>query len=142
MRHTEFALRRPVTVIMIFVALSAIGILSSQLLPLEKFPDIEFPGLFVLIPYRAATPEEIEQQITRPIEESLATLSGVEQMQSTSTEDQAQIFVQFGWDEDASRMGIEARARIDAVRDNIPEDVERILVFTGSLGDQPILLHP
>jgi len=140
MRHTEFALRRPVTVIMVFVALAAIGGLSSQLLPLEKFPDIEFPGLFVQIPYRSATPEEIERQITRPIEESLATLSGVERMQSTSTEDQSQIFVQFGWDEDASRMGIEARARIDAVRDNIPDDVERILVFTGSLGDQPILV--
>ncbi|MCZ6825999.1 MAG: efflux RND transporter permease subunit, partial [Gammaproteobacteria bacterium] len=140
MRHTDFALRRPVTVIMVFVALAAIGILSSQLLPLEKFPDIEFPGLFVQIPYRSTTPEEVEQQITRPIEEALATLSGVEQMQSTSIEDQAQIFVQFGWDEDASRMGIEARARIDAARDNIPSDVERILIFTGSLGDQPILV--
>lgn len=120
--------------------MAAVGIISSQLLPLEKFPDIEFPGLFVQIPYRSASPEEVEQQITRPIEETLATISGVERIQSTSIEDQSQIFVQFGWDEDASAKGIEARARIDAVRDNLPDDVERIQVFTGSLGDQPILV--
>ncbi len=139
MKHTEIAMRRPVTTIVIFVALSLIGLLASRLLPLEKFPDIEFPGIFIQIPYAGSTPEEVERLITRPVEEALATLSGVERMFSSSDENQAQIFLQFGWDQSMGIKGIEARAKVDGIRHLLPQDVRRILVFTGSLGDQPVL---
>lgn len=139
MKHTEVALRRPVTTVVVFVALSLIGLLASRLLPLEKFPDIEFPGIFIQIPYDGSSPEEVERLITRPIEEALATLSGVERMFSSSSEDQAEIFLQFGWDQSMGAKGIEARAKVDSVRHLLPDDVRRILVFTGSLGDQPVL---
>lgn len=139
MKHTEFALRRPVTTIVTFVALALIGIIATRLLPLEKFPDIEFPGIFIQIPYAGSTPEEVERLITRPVEEALATLSGVEQMFSTSNEDQAQIFLQFGWGSSMGAKGIEARAKVDSIRHLLPDDVRRIFIFTGSLGDQPVL---
>ncbi|MBT8084194.1 MAG: efflux RND transporter permease subunit [Woeseia sp.] len=139
MKHTELALRRPITTVMIFVALALTGMLASRLLPLEKFPDIAFPGIFVQIPYESSTPEEIERLITRPVEEALATLSGVERMQSSSTEERAQIFLRFGWDVPMGAKGIEARAKVDGVRHLLPADVRRILIFTGSLGDQPVL---
>ena len=132
-------MRRPVTTVVIFVALSLIGLLASRLLPLEKFPDIEFPGIFIQIPYDGSTPEEVERLITRPVEEALATLSGVERMFSSSSENQAQIFLQFGWDSSMGTKGIEARAKVDGIRHLLPNDVRRILVFTGSLGDQPVL---
>jgi len=138
-KHTEVALRRPVTTIVVFVALSLVGLLASRLLPLEKFPDIEFPGIFVQIPYDGSTPEEVERLITRPMEEALATLSGVERMYSSSDENQAQIFLQFGWDQSMGAKGIEARAKVDSIRHLLPNDVRRVLVFTGSLGDQPVL---
>ncbi|HUG99848.1 MAG TPA: efflux RND transporter permease subunit [Gammaproteobacteria bacterium] len=136
---TRTAIKRPVTTVMVFVALGLIGLVAAKLLPLEKFPDIQFPGIFVNIPYEGSTPEEVERLITRPLEEALATLSGIERMQSTSRQDGAQIFLQFGWDEDAAAKGIEARAKVDAMRHQLPDDVRRVLVFTGSLGDQPIL---
>jgi HAE1 family hydrophobic/amphiphilic exporter-1 len=139
MKHTEVAIRRPVTTVVVFVALSLVGLLASQLLPLEKFPDIEFPGITVQVPYENSTPEEVERLITRPVEEALATLSGVESMSSTSGENQADIFLQFGWGESMGAKGIEARAKIDSIRHLLPDDVQRVLVFTGSLGDQPIL---
>ncbi len=139
MKHTEVALRRPVTTIVIFVALSLIGLLASRLLPLEKFPDIEFPGIFILVPYEGSSPEEVETLITRPLEEALATLSGVETMFSSSSEDQAQVFLQFGWDQSMGAKGIEARAKVDSIKHLLPQDVRRVLVFTGSLGDQPVL---
>lgn len=132
-------MRRPVTTIVIFVALSLIGLLASRLLPLEKFPDIEFPGIFIQIPYAGSTPEEVERLITRPVEEALATLSGVERMFSSSDANQAQIFLQFGWDQSMGIKGIEARAKVDGIRHLLPQDVRRILIFTGSLGDQPVL---
>jgi len=139
MKHTEVALRRPIATTVIFVALALVGLIASRLLPLEKFPDIEFPGIFIQIPYEGSTPEEIERLITRPIEEALATLSGVERMYSSSRENQAEIFLQFGWDESMGAKGIEARAKVDSIRQNLPDDVRRVFIFTGSLGDQPVL---
>jgi HAE1 family hydrophobic/amphiphilic exporter-1 len=139
MKHTEFALQRPVTTVVTFVALALVGLIASRLLPLEKFPDIEFPGIFIQVPYPGSTPEDVERLITRPIEEALATLSGVEQMFSTSDEGQAQIFLQFGWDQSMGAKGIEARAKVDSIRHLLPDDVRRIFIFTGSLGDQPVL---
>jgi len=139
MKHTEVALHRPVTTVVVFVALALVGLIASRLLPLEKFPDIEFPGIFVQIPYEGSTPEEVERLITRPVEEALATLSGVEQMFSSSNEGQSQIFLQFGWDQSMGAKGIEARAKVDGIRHLLPEDVRRVFVFTGSLGDQPVL---
>jgi len=139
MKHTEIALRRPVTTIVVFVALALIGLIASRMLPLEKFPDIEFPGIFIQIPYAGSTPEEVERLITRPVEEALATLSGVERMYSTSSENMSQVFLQFDWDQSMGSKGIEARAKVDGIRHELPEDIRRILIFTGSLGDVPVL---
>jgi HAE1 family hydrophobic/amphiphilic exporter-1 len=137
--HTEIALRRPVTTVVIFVALALVGLIAARLLPLEKFPDIEFPGIFVQIPYEGSSPEEIERLITRPVEEALATLSGVERMFSTTTENDAQIFLQFDWEQNMGAKGIEARSKVDGIRHQLPDDIRRVFVFTGSLGDQPVL---
>ncbi|MCH8302977.1 MAG: efflux RND transporter permease subunit, partial [Proteobacteria bacterium] len=136
---TEIALRRPVTTIVIFVALALVGLIASRLLPLEKFPDIEFPGIFIQIPYAGSTPEEVERLITRPVEEALATLSGVERMYSSSSENMSEIFLQFDWDQSMGSKGIEARAKVDGIRHELPADIRRIFIFTGSLGDQPVL---
>jgi len=138
-KHTEIALNRPVTTVVVFVALAMVGLIASRLLPLEKFPDIEFPGIFIQVPYAGSTPEEIERLITRPIEEALATLSGVEHMYSRSSSEQAEIFLEFDWDQNMGAKGIEARSKVDGIRDQLPADVRRVLVFTGSLGDQPVL---
>jgi hydrophobic/amphiphilic exporter-1 (mainly G- bacteria), HAE1 family len=135
----EIAVRRPVTTLVVFVALALVGLIASRLLPLEKFPDIEFPGIFIQVPYEGSTPEEVERLITRPIEEALATLSGVERMVSTSSESQAEVFLEFGWDQSMGAKGIEARAKVDGIRHLLPEDVRRVFIFTGSLGDQPVM---
>ena len=139
MKHTEVALHRPVTTVVVFVALALVGFIASRLLPLEQFPDIEFPGIFVQIPYPGSTPEEVERLITRPVEEALATLSGVEAMFSSSSEGQSQIFLRFDWDQSMGAKGIEARAKVDSIRHQLPDDIRRVFVFTGSLADEPVL---
>lgn len=139
MRHTEFSLRRPVTVTMIFAALAGIGLISSRLLPLEQFPDIEWPGFFINIPYEGSTPEEVERLITRPAEAALSTLSGVKRMNSTSRADGAQIWMEYGFNSNAATEAVEARVKLDAIRDELPPDLKRIMVYSGSLNDQPIM---
>ena len=136
---TELAIRRPITVLMIFVCLGTIGLISVRLLPLEFFPSIEFPGVFIQIPYQNSSPEEVERHITRPVEEALATLGGVERMRSESREDGAWVFLFFGWGEDITVKGVEARDKIDAIRHLLPEDVERVLIRKFATDDQPVL---
>ena len=87
MLHTRFALRRPVTTLMTFIAIALIGVIATWLLPLELFPDIRFPGIQITIPYAGSTPEEVEQLITRPAEEAIATLSGIKEIRSTLVRD-------------------------------------------------------
>jgi len=139
MKLTEISLKRPVTVFMFFACMTLIGIMGARQLPLEFLPDIEFPGLQVVVPYRNSTPEEVERRITRPVEEALATLSGIEEMESTSRDDGAQIEIRFKVGEDMAVKGVEARDKLDAIRASLPADVERVNVFKFAATDIPML---
>ncbi|MEM9172356.1 MAG: efflux RND transporter permease subunit [Pseudomonadota bacterium] len=139
MKHTELSLRRPVTISMIFAALAVIGLISSQLLPLEELPDLELPGFFIQIPYEGSTPSQTEKQITRPVEEALATMSGIKLMYSSSRENEASVWMGTQPGANAKTLAVEARVKLDAIRDQLPPDVERIQVFSGSLNDMPIM---
>ena len=106
---TSFALRKPVTVCMCFLSMLIFGIAAGRLLPLEKFPGIDIPQMVVQVPYRDATPAEIERMITRPVEEAIATMSGIKQLRATSFENRAEVFVEFDWDANIKAKSIEAR---------------------------------
>ena len=77
MSLAELSLRRPVTAVMFYVSLVVIGLIAAFRLPLEQFPDVNVPFIFVDLPYPGSTPEEVERTITRPAEEALATLTGL-----------------------------------------------------------------
>lgn len=134
----RFALSHPVTISMCFLSMLLFGVLAAKWLPLEKFPGIDIPQIVVEVPYRDATPAEVERMITRPIEEVLATMSGIKRMRATSFENRAQVFIEFDWDENIKAKSIEAREKIDAIRQTLPDDVERILVYKFNTDDMPI----
>ena len=138
MRHTSLALNRPVTTVMVFLAVLAVGLISAKLLRLENFPDITFPGMQVTIPYPGSTPEEMEQLVVRPVEEALATLSGIEEIQATARPDEAQFTVLFNWDRDAEKAAFEVRTKLDSIRSELPAAADRILMFSFSASDQPV----
>jgi len=115
MSLTKQAIKRPITTIMAFVAMAAIGLISFPLIPLEQLPDVDFPGFFIQVPYGNASAKEVETEIIRPLEESLATMSGVKRMFSNANRNGGGIFVLFNWGEDMDGKRIEARAKIDAV---------------------------
>ena len=134
----RFALRRPVTICMLFLSLLLLGMAASRLLPLEKWPGIDIPQIMVNIPYRDSTPAEVEKMITRPVEEALATMAGIKRLRSFSTENGAEVMIEFAWDENIKAKSIEAREKIDAIRHLLPDDVERVLVFKFNTTDMPI----
>ena len=139
MTLAELSLKRPVTVIMLFVSMTVIGLIAAFRLPLESMPDIQFPFLQVNIPYQGSTPAEVERVITRPVEEALSTLTGVQRMNSTTRADGLNIFIEFKWGQDTAVKAVEARDKIEAIRADLPDDLRRYQIFKGSTADQPVM---
>ncbi|MEX0735006.1 MAG: efflux RND transporter permease subunit [Steroidobacteraceae bacterium] len=139
MIHTNFALRRPVTTLMTFIAVSLIGLIATSLLPLELFPDIRFPGIQITIPYEGSTPEEVEQLITRPAEEAIATLSGIKEIRSTSSENGSELIVFFEWGRDPAAVGFEVRTKLESIRHEFPPSANRVLTQMFAAGDDRVV---
>ena len=139
MTLAELSLKRPVTAIMFFVSMTVVGLLAAFRLPLEYMPDIEAPFLFVQVPYPGSTPAEIERTITRPVEEALSTIPGIQVMNSTSRADGAEIFMEFKWGQNVATKAVEARDKLDAIRADLPDDLQRYFVLKFATSDQPVL---
>ena len=140
MSVAEFSIKRPITTIMCFVSLFVVGLIAAFRLPLEALPDVSAPFMFVQLPYSGSTPEEVERTILRPAEEALATMTGIKRIRSNATADGAGIFVEFSdWGRDISIAASEARERLDAIRDELPDDFQRYYVFKWSTSDEAVL---
>lgn len=140
MSIAELSLKRPVTTVMLFLSMCVVGLIASVRLPLEALPDVSAPFLFVQLPYSGSTPEEVERTVLRPVEETLATLTGLKQLRGEATADGASIFIEFSnWDRDIAIAASEARERIDAIRGDLPDDFQRYFVLKFSTADQAVL---
>lgn len=136
----EISIKRPITTIMLFVSMFVIGLIAAVRLPLESLPDISAPFLFIQLPYDGSTPEEVERTILRPSEEALATMTGIKSMQGNARSDGASIFLMFkDWDRDISIAASDARERLDAIIDDLPEGFQRYFVFKWSSSDEAVL---
>ncbi len=135
----SLSLRRPISMVMLYVSLLVIGGIAMLRLPLEMFPAIDVPFVLVQAPYPGASPIEVERTITRPIEEALATLSGVKKMNSQSDSQGSTVFMEFGWDKDVAIKASETRERVDAIRESLPDDLQRYFVLKFSTSDEAIL---
>ena len=130
MSIAELSIKRPVTTIMLFVSMVVVGLIAAVRLPLEAMPDVSAPFLFVQVPYAGSTPEEVERNILRPVEETLSTMTDVKSMQGNATSEQASVFLMFSdWDRDIEIAAAEARERIDAIRSDLPDDLQRYFVW-------------
>ncbi len=139
MVHTDFALRRPVTTLMVFAAVTVIGLVSSRLLPLEQYPNVSFPFMGVGVPYPGSTPEETEELVTRPLEEALATLPGIKEIRSTSSDQDSRFNILFEWGTDLDTAAFEVRAKLDSVRSQLPKTADRMWMWMASTEDATML---
>ncbi len=139
MNITEISLKRPITTFMVFVCFIVIGLIATRLLPVAFLPEFDVPGVFIEIPYPGSTPEEVERTITQPAEEVLGTIAGIKQMISDSDENGANIRLELKWGTNAAVKALEVREKLDGIRDQFPEDLERTFVRKFSSSDFPIL---
>jgi len=136
---SRWALRYPVTASMVLASIVAIGLIAAPRLPLAFLPDVDFPGLEINIPYPNALPAQVEEEITRPAEEALATLSRVRRISSYSSPSSSNISIQFDWGEDIAPLRVEAREKLERIRDQLPADVDNIQVNSFRSSDIPVL---
>ena len=139
MNISEFAIRKPITAIMVALSVIVLGWISLFRLPLEYLPDVTFPRIYVEVSYPSSSPEEVERQISRPIEEALGSLTNIKSISSNSYSNRSSVRVEFGLDVDMDLVGVQVRDRLDQVRNLLPDDVERIAVRRINLEDFPIL---
>lgn len=140
MSVAAFSIRRPVTTVMFFVSMFVVGLIAAVRLPLEAFPAVTFPGIFLQLPYSGSTPEEVERTVLRPVEEAVSTMSGIKRMSGSARAEGASMFIEFSdWERDAAIAASEARERIDAIRDDLPDDLQRYFVLKFSTTDEPVL---
>jgi hydrophobic/amphiphilic exporter-1 (mainly G- bacteria), HAE1 family len=124
---------------MFFVCFIVLGVISAKLLPMEFFPDLDAPFIFIDIPYYGSTPEEIERQITQPAEEVVATISGIKRMESNSHSGGAWIRIDFDWGVDTDVKALEAKEKLEGIRHLFPDDLERFFIRKWSTADMEIL---
>jgi len=138
MKVSRFAVARPVFTIMVVLIVILLGGVSLVRLPIDLMPDITYPTLSITCAYENASPEEIEELITRPIEEAISSVPGVEEITSTSVEGSSSLRVTFSWGTDLAEAAADIRDYLDRVR--LPEDVDRPRLRKFDLASFPILI--
>ncbi|MGA1864080.1 MAG: efflux RND transporter permease subunit [bacterium] len=140
MRISKLAIDRPVFTIMVTLIVILLGVVSLSRLPIDLMPDITYPTLSISTDYKNASPEEIEELITRPIEEAMSAVPGVEEVTSVSTEGTSNVRVSFVWGTDLDVAANDIRDRLDRIIANLPDEAERPSLRKFDLASFPVLI--
>jgi CzcA family heavy metal efflux pump len=140
MRLAEFSVHKPVTTLMIFIAMVVLGLMSLKSLGIDLMPKIEVPAVSVVTLYEGAGPEEIETLITKPLEDVLSTISGVDQILSVSQEGVATVTLKFEWGQDITETVNDVREKLDMVKERLPDEAESPIVFKFDVDMMPIMI--
>ncbi|UCG46593.1 MAG: efflux RND transporter permease subunit [Phycisphaerales bacterium] len=140
MRISRFAVHRPIFTIMVVLMVLLLGTISLLRLPIDLMPDISYPTLSISCSYENAGPEEIEELISRPIEQAVSAVPGVEELTSVSVEGQGTVRVTFSWGTDLDAAANDIRDRLDRIIDHLPDDAERPTLRKFDLASFPILI--
>jgi len=136
----DFSIKRPVFSVMLTLAIVAVGLVSLSRLPIDLMPEITYPTLSISTYYTNTGPEEMEQLITRPIEEAMSAVPGVEEVFSTSSEGRSTVRVQFSWGINLDAAADDIRERLDRVSPRLPEESTRPMLRKFDPAQFPILL--
>lgn len=120
---TRFVLKRPVTVLMALLCLIVFGISSVFNATLEQMPDMDQPMMIIMANYSGASPEDMDELVTQPIEDQVSTLEGVKSMSSTTSEGRSMIMLEYDYDTDMDEAYSNLTKSLNSIRD-LPDDVE------------------
>jgi len=139
---SAWAIRNPIPVTVLFIGLVLAGLIAYSGLPVKQYPNIQFPLVAVTITQNGAAPGEMETQITRPVEDAVAGVSGIKTIQSSVTQGVSTTSMQFDLGEDLQKKTDEIRSKIDQARAILPRDIDEPTVRQLEVDDgAPILTY-
>ncbi len=133
------ALRRPITVVMLVITVIGLGVIAYARIPVEFFPELEFPFIRCYIPYPGATPTQVENDVAIPAEGEFRTISQLKRIESTSDMHGCNIMLMLQGDADMNVATAEVRDRMERLKLVLPDDVDRLLLHRFSLTSMPIM---
>jgi multidrug efflux pump subunit AcrB len=128
MNFVTWSIRNPVPVIVLFIALTVAGLISFPKLGVLDRPDIEFPAVVVTVTYGGVAPTQMESEITRKVEDAVATIAGIEQMTSTVDEGASTTSIEFRFGTDLSAALDDVRDAMTRIRSDLPADANEPIV--------------
>ena len=135
----RLAIERPITMFMLSAVVILIGGMSLVRLPVDLMPDVSFPSITVRVSYAGVGPLEMEELVTRPIEQALSAVAGLERLESTSQEGSARVTLNLAWGTDLNEAADDIRNRLDRVRGRLPEEADAPVMFKFDATSFPIM---
>jgi HAE1 family hydrophobic/amphiphilic exporter-1 len=135
----RLAIQRPVTMFMLSGVIMLLGAISFVRLPVDLLPDVSFPSITVRVSYAGVGPLEMEELVTRPLEQQLSATAGLERLESTSSEGSSRVTLNFAWGTDLNEAADDVRNRLDRVRGRLPEEADPPVMFKFDASTFPIM---
>jgi HAE1 family hydrophobic/amphiphilic exporter-1 len=135
----RIAIHRPVTMFMICAVIVLLGWISLLRLPVDLMPDVGFPTITVRVTYQGVGPLEMEELVTRPIEQAVSAVAGLEQLNSTSSEGNSMVRLNFAWGTNLNAAADDVRSRIDRIRARLPEEADAPIIYKYDSTSMPIM---
>ena len=126
--------------ILAYILIAVFGFYCFQSLPLALMPEMELPVAIVYSTYAGAGPEDIEQQVTKPLESACASLSGLESLTSTSAENMSMVIAQFDYGVNLDEVLADMRDNVDMVKSQLPEDASDPTVMSIDIDSMPVVM--
>jgi hydrophobe/amphiphile efflux-1 (HAE1) family protein len=135
----DTSIKRPVFTTMIIAALMVLGVFAYNRMPVDLFPDIDFPFVVITTVYPGAGPEAVESEVSKLIEDQINTISGLKHLQSTSQEGVSLVVAQFELGEDPADKALEVREKISTIMADLPDDADDPIIQRYDPDAQPII---
>jgi HAE1 family hydrophobic/amphiphilic exporter-1 len=136
---SNLSIRRPVVATVMMLALVTVGLFSWRRLPIDMMPEVEIPVLSIITEYPGASPETVEREVSRKIEEAVNPISGVKHVNSVSREGLSSVIVEFELEVKINDVSQEARAKINAIRRDLPEAMKEPVIQKFDFAAMPVI---
>lgn len=137
---TRLAIRRPIVLLMAIAAIMVLGWRARMAMPAELDPRVEIPIVNVMTIYPGAGPEEVEQRVSRPIEDAVSTVSNVTGVSSHSLEGISYVTVELKLGTDVNTAAVDVRARLESIRRDLPQEVEPSQIAKVDFNARPVMV--
>ena len=141
MKIAEFCIKHKVTTSLVFIIIVIFGLTGFSSLSLAMLPNMEFPMAVVYAVYPGAGPQEVEELVTRPLESACATVSGMEELTSSSSENMSMVMVTFSDGTNMDTAALNLREKIDLVKSSLPDDCQAPTVMTINPDMMPVAVY-